>query len=140
MPPPTIKALSVTFILWEVRGSRYCARCTAPCIRAMALLVAFSLSSWTQLQCSLMFTMSKRYGLSPADLAACLKVSKCILGEQEATITRLSLFFSMAFLIISWPGLLQTYSKVSATPTFSRDLTASLTRATSTVSLMFPPQ
>ncbi len=138
MPPPMTRTSLFTDTFLISNGLRWWARSTAPRMRSIALAVAASLSSWTQLHCSRMLAISRKYGLSPAEFTLRLKVSRCIRGEQAATTILLSLCFLMSSFIICCPGLLQTYSYTCAILTPSNSAAVSFTFSTSTVPLIFP--
>ncbi len=89
IPAPTTRTACFTST-WRIsRGTCQPTRRTAADTSACAFSVAASGSSVTHEQCSRIFVIWKRKGLSPASEQTLRKVPSCMLGVHEATITRL---------------------------------------------------
>ena len=121
-------------------GSCHTTRRTAARIRSTAFSVAARGSRWTQLHCSRMFAISRKYGLIPAVWSARRKVGSCIRGLQAATTTRSRPSSWMSLTIISWPGVEHVYLYERATATPERAWAALATASQSTTFAMFVPQ
>ncbi len=125
----------------SIAGSRRITFATAALTRSFAFSVAACFSCrCTQLQCSRMLAISKRYLFNPASSHAFRKVGSCRRGEQEATTTRFNLWSLISFLISCWPWSEHVYRLSVATTTLGSVAANLATSSQSMVPAIFSPQ